>query len=187
MSQLFCCTRSSLLQMPVATYLFLALHLSSLTRGPFKAHGRSLEHTKDSKAPHCKFFFGSGLKADIQQFITQYDFCHRNKSSNLAPSDLLQPLPIPTNIWEDISMDFIEVMSLSTVLDSVLVLVNHLSKYGHFIGLYHPFSSQSVAAVFISGVVCLHGFYSLLCSTEIRFSGVIFDNPSSKVKTLPSK
>ena len=103
-------------------------------------------------------FYWVGMKLDIQKFVTHCEVCQKNKSSNLAPASLLQPLSIPTTIWDDISMDFIDGLPLSTSVDSILVVVDRLSKDGHFINLCHPFSASSVAVLFIHEIIRLHGF-----------------------------
>ena len=48
--------------------------------------------------------------------------------------------------------------------DTVLVVVDHLTKFAHFIGLKHPFNASSVAAVFVHEVVRLHRFPSSIIS-----------------------
>jgi hypothetical protein len=73
------------------------------------------------------------------------------------PTGLLQPLPVPSQVWSDISMDFIEGFSKVGGKSVVLTVVDRFSKFAHFMALGHPYSAASVAKAFFEGIVWLHG------------------------------
>ena len=52
-------------------------------------------------------------------------------------------------------MDFIEGLPLSNGKDTILVMVDRLSKSAHFLTLAHPFMANIVAKKFVEGVVKL--------------------------------
>lgn len=48
-----------------------------------------------------------GMKATVCTFVGDCSICQA-KYMSVAPAGLLQPLPVPQMIWEDVLMDFID-------------------------------------------------------------------------------
>ncbi|XP_026400203.1 uncharacterized protein LOC113296079 [Papaver somniferum] len=89
---------------------------------------------------------------------------NRNKHENTFPAGLLQPLLIPDQAWQYISMDFIEGLPKSEHKDGILVVVDRLTKYSHFIVLQHPYTAVTVAKAFLHHIFKLHGLPSSIIS-----------------------
>ncbi|XP_057986604.1 uncharacterized protein LOC131171153 [Hevea brasiliensis] len=102
-------------------------------------------------------FYWPHMRLQIQKYIAACSVCQKNKSATTLPAGLLQPLPIPHQVWDDIAMDFIDGLPPSSGKTSVLVVIDRLSKYAHFLPLSHPYSAKVIAELFVNGVVKYHG------------------------------
>lgn len=102
-------------------------------------------------------FAWPGLSKEVKKFVSECHTCQQNHYETIHPPGLLQPNKIPDKAWTDISMDFIEGLPSSNGKTVILVVVDRLTKYGHFFPLAHPYTAASVVHVFVEGVFKLHG------------------------------
>lgn len=103
-------------------------------------------------------FYWRGMTKFVTHFVRNCLVCQANKHESVASPGLLQPLPIPKEVWVDISMDFISGLPKSQGKEVILVVVDRLSKYGHFMALKHPYTAMEVAQVYLDSVFRLHGW-----------------------------
>lgn len=84
-------------------------------------------------------FYWKGMSTNIQAFIRSCPVCPQCKYDTLASPGLIQLLPIPSNVWLDISMDFIDGLPISFGKSVILVVLDRLSKAAHFVALEHRY------------------------------------------------
>lgn len=105
----------------------------------------------------CQQFYWPSMYQSIMDYVTTCDICQKAKSYILSPARLLQPLLVPQQIWEKIAIDFIEGLPMSHDKNTILVVVDRLSKAIHFAELGHPYTAKLVAKKFVNTIVQLHG------------------------------
>jgi len=120
-------------------------------------------YTRTLKRVAAQFYWPK-MHVDIRQYVQQCLVCQQAKHDTTLPAGLLQPLPIPNQIWEDIAMDFITHLPPSHGHTVILVVIDRLSKYAHLASLKAYFNSKIVAELFIKNIVKLHGFPNSIIS-----------------------
>ena len=85
--------------------------------------------------------------------------CQMFKSETTTSTRLLQPLSIPSKPWEEVSMDFVVGLPKSQGYDVIMVVMDRLTKYVHFVPLSNPYTVAKVALLFFkmysNYMVCL--------------------------------
>ena len=90
------------------------------------------------------------MKREIAKYVSKCDVCQRDKASHLKVAGTLQPLPIPSWKWEDISMDFIiGLPNTSQKLDSIWVIIDRLTKTAHFIPVNTNYPAKKYVEIYL--------------------------------------
>jgi hypothetical protein len=102
-------------------------------------------------------YFWLGMKREIVEYIARCMECQKVKAEHRHPTGLLQPLPIHEWKWEVVTMDFIiGLPRTSKQHDSIMVVVDKLTKDAHFIPLKTTHKAADVVDIFLKEVACLH-------------------------------
>jgi hypothetical protein len=128
------------------------------------AHGIGHEGVQKTLQRLCTSFSTPGDDKLVREFIRGCSVCQRNKTEHLHPAGLLHPLAVPSLVWSDIAMDFVEGFPKVGSKSVILTIVERFSKFAHFIPLGHPYSVASVGKAFFDNIVRLHGFPSSIVS-----------------------
>jgi len=102
-------------------------------------------------------FWWPGVTKEVKQYIEGCDACQQNKNRTEQPAGKLMPNSIPERPWTHISADFITKPPLAQGYDSILVVVDCLTKMVHFIPTTEKTSAEKLARLFRNNVWKLHG------------------------------
>jgi transposase InsO family protein len=123
-------------------------------------HARTIEAVQRSyRAP--------GLSAATRRYIANCHSCRRAKPSTQKPAGLLMPLPVPERPWADIAMDFVVGLPENGGCNSILMVVDRLSKERHYIPCSTEDGGTTVektAEMLYTHVWRLHGLPSTIVS-----------------------
>ena len=117
-------------------------------------------------------YFWPGMKKSVQNYIKNCDSCQRIKSRNDLPGGLLQPLEIPSDRWESISMDFItQLPPTKSHFDAITVFVDRLTKRAHFAPCKTTDKAPDVANIFLREIFRQHGLpQSIVSDRDSKFT-----------------
>lgn len=105
-----------------------------------------------------RYFYWPGLQKDVHAYVGGCVICQRSKAAPGKQAGKLQPLPVPSAIWEDISMDFVGPLpTTARHYDYILVVVDRLSKMAHFLPCKSSIDGPGVAQLFVERIWSLHG------------------------------
>jgi hypothetical protein len=105
-------------------------------------------------------FFWHGMKKDVTDYIFRCMECHRVKVDHRHPTSFLQPLPILEKKWEVVIIDFITKLPRKTRKhDSIIVVVDKLTKDAHFVPLKMTHTIANIAEIYMRETDRLHGIH----------------------------
>jgi transposase InsO family protein len=111
------------------------------------------------------YFWWPHLATDVQQYTGCCLVCLGCKSSTQVPIGLLHPLPVPTQKWQQVSMDFVTALPRSKGKhDAIMVVTDRLTKMVVLIPTNKQLDAPGTAELFRQHVVSRFGLPSVIVS-----------------------
>jgi hypothetical protein len=119
-----------------------------------------------------RFYWWSTLSRDVDKFCRSCGTCQAVKPSTQLPAGLLHTLPIPSQPWESIAMDFIGPLPPSANGDNFLwVVIDRLTSLVHLVPISTSTDAAELARRYICEIVRLHGIAkSIVSDRDPRFT-----------------
>ena len=102
----------------------------------------------------------------IGQYSSKYDLCLHTKVQCHLPVGELQPLPIPEECWNTVSVDFIAELPDSGSYNAIMVVVDSVSKWAHFVKVVTTITAAGSANLYLRHIWKLHGLPRKVISNQ---------------------
>jgi hypothetical protein len=125
------------------------------------------------------------MKRNVVHFVTKCLECQQVKDDHHHLTGLLQPHDVPMSKWEVISVDFVVGLPLTSHRhNSILVIVDMLTKSANFILVRDTYDVTDVAPVSVSEVIHFHGIpKKIISNRDSRFTSRFWTSLQSALGT----
>ena len=97
-------------------------------------------------------FWWLGVSKKVKQYVEGCNFCQRNKNHTEQLAGKLMPNSIPEKPWIHILADFITKLPIVQGYDSILVVIDRLTKMVHFTPTIEKTSAEGLVKLFRDNV-----------------------------------
>jgi hypothetical protein len=132
-------------------------------------------------------FYWKRMKNDIDLFGLSCDVCQKIKPSNFSRYGFLIPNAIPTKPYESISLDLIVNLPWSGEYNTILVVVDRLTKHASFIPTTSGLTAEGFANLFVLHIVSRFGLPDdVIADRDPRWTSDFWRAVSVAIKTKMS-
>jgi hypothetical protein len=114
----------------------------------------------------------------VREFVRSCTQCQRSKYTTQPPPGMIQSIELPQRRWQHVTMDFVTGIPQTSnySYDMIMVVVDRLSKYAHFVPCYTTNTAEDIAWYFYSEVVKFHGVPEIITSDrDVKFTSAFWE------------
>src|SRR6266702_7457947 len=121
------------------------------------------------------------MVSDTKVFCETCITCKHSKPSNQKPYGLLNPLKVPSFLWESIGIDFVgpllESRNRDGVFDAITVVICLLTAMVHLILSRINYNAKQLAELMFEEIYKLHGLpKNIISDRDVLFTSVFWDH-----------
>ncbi|GMF40356.1 unnamed protein product [Phytophthora fragariaefolia] len=138
----------------------------------------SREHSGQAKALLLLLtkYYWRGMARTVEKYVSSCEQCQHNQYVRGKPPGHLHPLEIPEGRWGDIIIAFKGPLpKTSDGHDTVMGIIDRLTKRAHFLPTRETASAEDTARLFVDFYQCLHGLPSSITSDhDVKFTSKVW-------------
>jgi len=129
-----------------------------------------------------------GINSFTKDYVNSCHSCQQGKALRHLRHGEFAPLPVSDAPWKSLSCDFITDLPVSNGKDSILVIVDRMTKMTHFIPCFESTSALEFAQMFGSHIIRLHSLPDSIVSDRASiFTSNFWSTLASIFKIDPPK
>jgi transposase InsO family protein len=122
----------------------------------------------------ARYYWWPGMMLDVHEHVRTCTSCQRSKALQRRIPPLV-PLSVPVARWDSISLDFIIKLPRSGRYDSILVIVDRLTKFAILVPTSEHITAAKAAALFVNRAASRFGLPSeIVTDRDSKFTGVFW-------------
>ena len=116
-------------------------------------------------------FYWPRMWADVVDFTRTCNVCQKTKPDNRGPNGKLLPHSVPLLPYDVVTLDLITGLPRSEGYDAVLVIVDKLTKYVHYMPTHSNLKQEGFAKLFVEEVVYKHSIpLKMIADRDVRWA-----------------